>query len=177
VKETEKLITIGKVTRPHGIKGEIKVEIITEDPDIFLELQEVMMVDERREEKNFIAGIKSVRFHQKAALLVLEEVGTMDDAEKLRGMILKVPLSFLPKPEVDEYYIFDLIGLVVKTTDGVLVGILKSVISGGGCDVFEIRHPETDKINLVPSRKEFVKSIDIKGKKMIIEPIEGLLDI
>jgi 16S rRNA processing protein RimM len=107
----------------------------------------------------------------------LENVETMDDAEKLRGLILKVPLAFLPKPGTDEYYIFDLIGLVVKTTDGMLVGIITSVISGGGCDVFEIRHPESDKINLVPSRKEFIKSIDVKGKKMIIEPIDGLIEL
>jgi 16S rRNA processing protein RimM len=175
--KTDRNINIGRIIKPHGIHGEVKVDILTDDPEYFLDLKNVFLVDETGQNKTMTATIESARFHKGVVLLVLDIIRTAEEAETFRGWLIQVPESQLRELEEDEYYIFYMLGVKVYTTEGALVGEITNVIPGGLQDIYEIRNSETGKVNMVPSRKEFIKSVNIPEKTIIIEPIEGLIEL
>ena len=171
------LISVGKIIKPFGLKGEVAVEILTDFPLRFLEMEELYLVDELKSKKEIVAKIESARFHKKRVLLKIDLINSPEEGDIYRNWHFKINKKDVQKLPNDEFYIFDLIGIDVLTTEGESVGILKKVIPAGFHDVYEIHHPETGKVNLIPSIKKFVKNVDIGNKKMIIEAIEGLLDL
>lgn len=158
----EEDIVIGEIVSPFGRKGEVKVVPLTDFPERFLAL-ETMRVDGQALE------VEGVRFHKGMALVKFEGIDDISSAEVLRGKKILIGESELAPLEEDEYYIHDIIGLEAITTEGESLGKVREVIRSPAHDVYV-----TDRA-MIPAVKEFIVSIDIPGGKIVVRPVEGLV--
>ena len=170
-------ITIGQISKVRGIKGEMVVVPLTDDPKRFSELEKVFL---SKDEKITQFEVEKVRIELKTkklkemVLLKLKGVETPEEAKKLVGSFLEIEKEDVIKLPEGRYFIFDIIGLKVITTDEKEIGTVKEVISLPANDVYVVQGEKKEYD--VPAIKEVVKKIDLERKVMIIEPKEGLLD-
>jgi 16S rRNA processing protein RimM len=168
----EKLTPVGKIGRPHGIRGEIKVIPCGDWPDSVLQSQKFLLRLGQENEKWL--ATETARKHGNAFLIKLSGVDSRDAAGKLRGGLLLLRKESLPPLEENTYYIDDLIGLKVITTEGLIIGRLDDVFQGGAHDIYVVKDGEREV--MVPAVKAYIKCVDISAGTMIIEAVEGLLD-
>lgn len=166
------MITIGRIVKVWGLKGEVKVLPLTHDPKRFERLSSVLIVSpEGKELKRRLVG---VRYIKGGVILSLEGFRTAKEAKGLINYLIKIPKKDVePLPE-GEYYIFQLLGLEVYTDQGIHIGKLIDIFSTGSNDVYVVR--EEEKEYLIPAIKDVIKEIDIEGRRMVIHPMKGLLD-
>lgn len=164
---SERDILIGKVIGPFGIRGEVKILVLTDFPERFERGREIVLNldNERRKAK-----IESSRPHAGVMLVKLEGVDTRDDAEQLRNAEIVIDRSEVAKLEEGRFYVFDIIGLKVVTEDGRELGTINEVLQGGANDVYC-----TDTGLCIPALKDVVVKVDIENGVMVIRPMPGLL--
>lgn len=159
-------ISVGKIVNVRGLQGEIKVLPHTNVENMF---EKVKVVN--------ISGveykIKSVKHIKNCVALLLEGIDTIEKATDLVGSELFVKEEKMPKLEKDNYYIKDLIGIMVTDVNEGELGALTNVYFTGANDVYEITAND-GKTSLIPAVKEFIKEIDIDKKTMTVELIEGM---
>ncbi len=165
-------IVIGRVGRAHGIKGEVCVEPITDFPERFDSLREVLL-EERGAEPRLV-GVEGVRWKGKVALVKVAGVDDRDEAGKLGGALMGVSRDSIEPTGEDEYYHFDLVGCRVVDEDGAEVGVVKEVLRMPANDVLVVT--EGGREMLVPTIKQVVRRVDLEGRVIDIERIPGLLD-
>lgn len=166
-------VTIGKVTAPHGVRGEVRVFPLTEFPDRFLDLRRVYLL--RGGERSEYQVKRAKALPRGLFLLKLSGVESRDEAERLRGAELQVPREeAVPLPE-GRYYVFDLVGARVVTTDGGFVGRLEDVLTTPANDVFVVRADGGREI-LIPAVKHVVRAIDPDQGVIVVDPLPGLLE-
>jgi 16S rRNA processing protein RimM len=172
-----KRITIGQISKVRGIKGEMVVVPLTDDPRRFSELEKIFL---SKDEKITEFEVEKVRTELKTkklketVLLKLKGVENPEEAKKLVGSFLEIEKDDLIKLPEGRYFIFDIIGLKVITTEEKEIGTVKEVISLPANDVYVVQSEKKEYD--IPALKEVVKKIDLERKLMIIEPKEGLLD-
>jgi 16S rRNA processing protein RimM len=163
---------IGKVLKPQGNKGEVKVEIITSFPEHFVSLDSVYF----EENKNYQAySIEATRTTNRFVFLKLENIDSIDQAEKLRNKYCYIKDDELSELAKDEYYIHDLIGMQVFDEAGNHIGEISEVESYPANDVYVVSSPEGVQLN-IPAIQEVIKSVDKKENKMTIHILDGLFD-
>lgn len=167
-----KRVTIGKISRVRGVKGEVVVVPLTDDPQRFLKLEEVTVTGDENSQQFFV---ERAREFKGKVLLKLRQVDSPEEARKLVGAFLEIERDQLVRLSEGSYFIFDIIGLEVVTTKGERIGAVKDVVSLPANDLYIVEGDE--KLYHIPATKEVVERIDLKQKKIIIEPIEGLLDL
>lgn len=162
-------LAIGRIIKPHGVHGEVRVELLTDVPERFEWLDAVFVgeANPRRLE------LESVRFHQGVVLLKLSGYPTRTEAELLRGELLQVPRSEAVPLEDDEYFLYQLEGMDVYTVDEVFIGQLTEILETGANNVFVVDGPTGQ--HLLPDIPDVVKDIDIENGRIIITPLPGLL--
>ena len=150
---------------------------LTDDPKRFSELKKVLLSKDENmaefEVEEIRTDIKTKRLKERV-LLRLKGVESPEEAKKLVGSFLEIEKDNLIKLPAGRYFIFDIIGLKVITTEKREVGTVKEVISLPANDVYVVQGDQKEYD--IPAIKEVVKKIDLEGKVMIIEPKEGLLD-
>lgn len=169
---------MGRVVAPHGIRGEVKVAILTEDPDRFELLTQVYLGDEAASRPYALEGW---RLHKRHALLRLAGVTDRNAAEALRGQWVLIPAAEALSLEPGEFYVCQLVGLEAWTTDGESLGRVTDVLSVGGTgpgagpgnDVLVIQGSRGEV--LIPFTAEVVPTVDLEAGRLTIEPLEGLL--
>jgi 16S rRNA processing protein RimM len=170
-------ITIGQIFKVRGINGEMVVVPLTDDPKRFSELKRVLLSKDEKitqfEVEKVRTDLKGKRLKERV-LLKLKGVESLEEAKRLAGSFLEIEREDLVKLPKGRYFIFDIIGLKVITTEEKKVGTVKEVISLPANDVYVVQGDE--KQYDIPAIKEVVKKIDLERKVMIIEPKEGLLD-
>lgn len=161
-------VIIGKVVAPFGVRGELKMAILTDFPERFDKGETVTlkMPDGSRQE----AKIEFSQMHGGGITLKLNGVDTREGAELLRNAEIVIPESELAELPEDSFYIFDLIGIRVVTDDGREFGEVTEVIETGANDVYV-----TSTGLLIPAIKDIVVKIDIDEGQMVIHPVPGLL--
>jgi len=159
----EPLIALGVVTRPHGVRGELRVHPYNPDSELLLSLERVWLQrgDERRPVK-----ITAARRHQDVFLLTLVGVGDRESADALRGFEVAVPRDVLPEPAEDEFYHADLIGLAAVGTDGSALGTVSTVIQYPSVDCLELR--DDDGVREVPLLETYVPEIDLEAGRVVV---------
>ena len=162
--EADELIEIGRVAKPWGVKGEVKVRLSTDVPDRFDELDGVYIYD--GDEKIAYFRIEHVKHLKEAVALKLDGVDSPDSAELLRGFEVSVPESERAVLGEGEFFIYELIGLEVVDRDGELLGELTKVYQGSAQDVFEVATPEGAR--LVPVVSEYVSEIDPEQGRIVL---------
>jgi 16S rRNA processing protein RimM len=166
------LITIGKAVKPFGVKGEMKIEPITDFPDRFTEVSRVRLVSPAGEE--IVVAVKSVR--NAGAVLLMQFAGydTPEKARELNGWFLKVPEEeAVPLPE-GTYYWFELIGMDVVTEGGENLGKVSDIFETGSNEVYVVKRG--GKELYLPATREVIKQIDRKTKQMVIRLVPGLME-
>lgn len=163
-------MAVGRITRPHGVRGEVRVELMTDTPERFDWLDAVYV----GEANPRLVAVDSVRFHQGIVLLRLVGYPTRTEAEQLRGELLQIPEAEAVPLEEGEYYLFQLEGLEVLTVGGTLIGRLTEVMETGANNVFVVEGPSGQ--HLLPDIPDVIKEIDIEGGRIVIQPLPGLID-
>ena len=163
--------TIGKVVALFGVRGELKVRLLTDIPNRFAELESVHVGPDHT-----LHSIQSIRpYKGEMIVLKLEGIEDANAAEPLRNQDLSIPLSKLAKLPPDSYYQHDILGLHVFTLDGRDLGTIVDIIVTGSNDVYSIETPGSTHL-LIPAIKDVIKQIDLIRHTMHIDPLPGLLD-
>ena len=168
-----RFLVIGQVTKPHGIRGEIRVMPLTDMPARFKWLEHVYVGKPKLREEPKLVTIAGVRFHKTMVLLKIAEYPTRDDVQNLRGMMLYVPAEEAIPLAEDEYFLFELEGLTVKTKEGEILGTLVEVIETKANNVFVVRGDQGDV--LLPDIPDVILDIDFEAGEMTVALIEGLV--
>jgi len=161
-------ITIGQILAPRGIKGKLKVKVVTDFPQRFAPASKVYVNQQPM-------TIDRAEWHKGNAIIKLNAIDSIDAAQKLKGQPIEIHRSQLkPLPE-GQYYHFQLIGLEVWTTQGELLGTVTEILTAKSNDNYVV-HGTRGEI-LIPAIEDIVKSIDLDEGRIVIEPIEGLLSL
>jgi 16S rRNA processing protein RimM len=167
------LIVIARAVRARGLKGEIVAEILTDFPERFEDLVELILVSPNGERN--LATLEDFWFQNDRVVLKLAGCDDVDAAKELVGFKFAVPeAERVPLPS-DHYYDWELEGCTVRVGDQ-SIGQVKSVIKTGGTEILVIAD-EHGKEQLVPLAESIVVEIDPAGKTIVVDPPEGLLDL
>ncbi len=162
-----KFLVVGKVSRPHGIAGEIKVQLAPAYEGVLDGIKRVYLNDAGHPYR-----ILSHRAHQGGVLLKLERVATRDAAEALRGARVLIYTGDLPALPSGEYYAHQLIGLRVVHESGELLGTLSEVLRTGSSDVYVVKAAAGEL--LLPAIESVIRAIDLDAGTMTVTVPEGL---
>ena len=164
-------IVVGRIVRPHGLRGEVRVRLETDFPERLARRRRVYL---RQEGALTPAEITGVRPHGGAVLVTLRGVDSVEAAQRLRGAELVVARRALPPLGPDEYYLFEIVGLRVRTEDGRLLGVVTEVARSLAHDVYVVRGGKGE--ILVPALKTVVREIDLDRGRMTVELPPGLVE-
>jgi len=166
------LITIGKVLKPWGVKGEMKIESLTDFPERFKERGRIFLISPAG--KEFVCMVTSVRYANGVPFLTLAGYDTPEKAKALNGWFVKIPQEeIVPLPE-GSYYRFELIGMEVFSEEGDKLGTITDIFETGSNDVYVMKHGNTEVY--IPATREVVKQVDVAAKKMVIHLMNGLME-
>lgn len=163
-------IRVGQIVNVHGLRGEVKVYPLTDYPERFDEIAYVFLAKEEQERK-----IQSAKYNKNMAILKLEGIDSVEQAERLREQYLFIDRENLRELEEDEYLIADLIGMEVVDMQEKHIGVLKEVLPYSANDVYVVASDE-GKEYMIPGLKQFVPRIDMSQGKIFIDPIEGMIE-
>ena len=161
-------ITIGKILAPWGIKGKLKVEIVTDFPQRFTRSAKVYINRQPM-------AIDSAEWHKGKVILKLNAIDSIDTAQKLNGQPIEIHRSQLKSLPEGQYYHFQLVGLEVWTTQGEPLGTVTEILTAKSNDNYVVRGTLGE--ILIPAIEDVVKSIDLDEGRIVIEPIAGLLSL
>ena len=166
------LVVIGKIIRSHGLKGALKVVPLTDFPDRFEPRKRIIL--ESPEGRRMDCTVASVQGGGNRLIVTCEEMTTVDEALAFVHGWVKIPeTEKKPLPE-GRYYQSDLIGTDVFTENGKRVGRVEDLLETGGNDVLIVR--DGDREHLIPVISQAIRSVDIASKKIILNPMEGLVE-
>lgn len=166
------LITIGKAVKPFGVKGEMKIEPMTDFPERFKDLGRAYLVSPAG--KEIVCEVKSVRYAGETPLLVFGGYDSPEKAKALNGWFVKVPQEeSVPLPE-GRYYWYELIGMEVLSEGGEKLGAIVDIFETGSNDVYVMKRDRQEVY--LPATKEVIKRIDRKAKQMVIHLMDGLME-
>jgi 16S rRNA processing protein RimM len=168
-----RFLTIGLVVGAHGLRGELKVAILTDDPQRFGLLDRVFV---GQEDENPVArAIEGFRLHKGRALLRLEGCYDRTAAEALRGYLVQIPSEEALPLKEGEYYEHQILGLEVWTASGEYLGELVEIIYTGANDVYVVQPADANgKDILVPALEDVVLDVDPDAGRLVVELPEGL---
>jgi 16S rRNA processing protein RimM len=166
-------VVVGRIGRPHGVRGEVTVEVRTDDPDLRFVPGAVLRTDPPERGPITIAG---VHWHSGTLLLRLEGVDSREAAEAVRNTELVVPVAELPEIEdPDSYYDHQLVGLTVRLPDDAVLGEVTAILHEAQ-DLLVVRRVEGGEV-LIPFVSAIVPTVDLDGGFVVVDPPEGLLDL
>ncbi|ROO58670.1 16S rRNA processing protein RimM [Micromonospora sp. Llam0] len=188
------LLIVGRIGRPHGIRGEVTVEVRTDEPETRFAAGSVLITDPaavpaaREPQQPTPPGatlvrvpdrltIETVRWHQGRPLVQFTGVVDRDLAEALRGVLLCVDSSDIATPEdPDEYHDHQLVGLSVVTPSGEVLGEVARIDHAPASDLLVLRRPGGGSA-LVPFVRAIVPEVDLAGGRVVVDAPPGLLDL
>ena len=168
-------IAVGQVIGVHGLRGEIKVEMYTDFPERFAP-GVVLCLGETLDE----VTLQVVRPHKGHLLIKCAEIDGRQAAEDCRGLWFYVPAAEAAQLEEGAYWIHDIIGLGVVTTDGVRLGKITDVLATGANDVYVVRPAEgvnQGRDVLIPAIADVVVGVDLAQSVMTVRLLDGLVDM
>jgi 16S rRNA processing protein RimM len=171
VHNEEEYVVIGIIGKAHGIKGEVQIIPITDEPEQFQSLKTIYVNSNGR---RTTWGIEQVRFAADKILIKFDQLNDRTIAQNYHGSQIERKRSDLQPLSDNEYYIFQLIGLKVETDEGCPLGELIDVWKLPANDVYVVQ--DGQKELLIPAIKDVIKEIDLKHQKMVIIPMAGLFE-
>lgn len=161
-------LEVGKIVNTHGLRGEVKVVPWTDYPEVFEDISGVYLPD------GTPLTVKGVKYQKNNIILKFSELNHIDEAERLKGKVISASREELGEP--DGYYIADLIGLEVVTSDGEVVGKISDVFKTGANDVYEVERKGAKPL-LLPVIESVIKDVDLENARVTVNLLDGLLDL
>lgn len=171
-------LVVGRVVKPHGITGELVVDVRTDDPEErFTRGNRLRLKPARGQGTVREVEVESARPHSGRFLVRLAGVSDRDGADALRGSLFVVDSAELPPlDDPDEFYDHELEGLTVRTMDGDEVGSVAEVLHTAAGELLSVRTPEGREV-LIPFVSAIVISVSRDSGVIEIDPPDGLLDV
>jgi len=166
-------LAIGRIIAPHGIRGEVKVEVMTDFPERFKPGLRAFLGVGGEDLAAKPVKIVAARPHKGGFLVKLDVIPDRNAAELVRDRYLLIPEAEAMPLGDHENYLHDLMGLQVETTDGRLLGELKEVLFTGANDVYVVSGPDGEV--LLPAIRDVVLQVDLPARRMVVALPEGLL--
>jgi len=170
---SSELVTIARAVRPRGLKGEIVAELLTDFPDRFEDVEELILVSPRGERTT--RRLEDYWFQNDRVILKLADYNDVEAAKELVGFEFAVPESERVPLPADHYYDWELEGCTVKV-GAESIGTVKSVLKTGGTEILVVAD-ENEKERLIPFADSIVVEVDAANKTIVVDPPEGLLDL
>jgi 16S rRNA processing protein RimM len=159
------MLVVGRIVGTHGVRGEVKMDIYSDRPEEIPKLRRIYLNDDPTPRP-----IQRPRGSERQAILKITGVDTREEAEALRGTIVRIKGNQLSPREDDSYYHYQLVGLHVFLEDGTHIGSLAEVLETGEVDVYVVRD-DAGREQLFPALKDVVLDIDPSAGKMVVRPL------
>ncbi len=167
-------LVVGRIGRPHGVRGEVSVEVRTDEPDERFAVGSVLATDPADRGP---LTVTRLHWHSGRLLLSFDGVADREGAEALRDTVLVVDSDDLPAlDDPDEFYDHQLVGLRVELADGTALGIVADVVHAPAEDLLAVARPDGDEV-LVPFVSAIVPTVDVSAGRVVVDPPEGLLEL
>jgi 16S rRNA processing protein RimM len=166
------MIAVGRITKGVGIKGEVRISLLTDNPDRFARLKVVWCGKD--EATSVRCSVLAVRIEPRAVVLKLKEIESRSSADEHRGDFLFVKTQETVRPGKGSYFIHEIVGMNVSTETGDDVGTVTDVMELPANDVWVVT--SGDKEFLIPAIKEVIRSVDVERRVVVIRPLEGMLE-
>ncbi len=171
--DQEERIPVGKIIGTHGIKGVLRVFSYSGNIESLQCASTVSLTGGDNRVTEY--GVSGVSSHGTVFLLSLAGFSDINQVLSLVGAEICLKRSQFPPTEEDEYYWRDLMGLSVFTDQGVQLGTLVDIFETGSNDIYVVRNEERE--YLIPAIADVISHVDVVGKRMVITPLDGLLDL
>jgi 16S rRNA processing protein RimM len=161
----ETLVIIGEILKPIGLRGELKIKPFTESFEVFQNSTTLYFGGSEFE-------VRRIRFHHNHVVVSIDGIGSREEAERLRGALVKTSELNFPATEDDEYYFFQLLGMTVVTSDGEDLGHISEITPTAANAVLHVKSPRGE--ILLPMIDEVVLDVDLAERKITVDLLEGL---
>lgn len=162
-------LAVGKLRRPHGVRGEMLMDVLTDFPERLAPGVRVLVGEDH---KPFV--LRSSRRQMEALLVAFQGYDTPETVGSLRNLMVYVRADEIPRLEEGEYYQHELIGMQVVDEDGAAVGMITEIIETAAHDIFVVQTVDQREA-LIPMTDQFILKIDVQKGEMQVRPIPGLL--
>jgi 16S rRNA processing protein RimM len=167
------MVLVGRIARPHGIRGQV---IVTPETDFVEERFRAGATFWTRSDRGAeLLTVTSARVQNGRPVIGFEGFTSIEDVERLAGLDLRVTEDTLQPLAPGAYYVHDLVGCVVETASGERVGEVKGVDGGAGASVLNIAGPRGEV--LVPLAADICIEVDVAARRIRIAPPRGLLEL
>ena len=161
-------LAVGRLGKPHGVRGEISMQVHTDFPERLTPGSIVYIGPDHQQHR-----IQSIRWHRDRLLIKFDEYPHREAVGALRNLWVLVPTADRPPLPEGEYYHHELIGLEVHTVTGEPLGQIREIIQTGANDVFLIRSDDGKEL-LLPWTDEVIQRIDLESSEVLVQMIPGL---
>lgn len=164
-------IQVGKIINTHGIKGELKAIPLTDNAKRFDELKTIYIGEDKTK-----VSIETVWYKKKFIMLKIKGYNDINEVLQFKDKFIYIDEEDKIALPEDAYFIFDIIGCKVIEINGNEIGYVVDVMTEHSNDIYVVTDKANNKEYLIPAVKQIVKKIDILDKKIVIKPIEGLIE-
>ena len=162
-------LVVGKLRRPHGLGGELLMEVITDFPERLKPGIHVYVGDSHQP-----MHIHNLRWRDQLLLVTFEACNSIDEASALRNSLVFVRADDRPALDEGEYYHHELLGMAVLTDEGEILGNLTEILVTGANDVYVVTHQDGKQV-LLPAIESVILAINPGKKEMLVHLIPGLV--
>lgn len=163
-------LVVGYLRRPHGVHGEMVMEVHTDFPERLKHGTQVYVSDEHRR-----MIISDIRFHKNGLIIKFKELSSPEEASLYRNQSVYVLTADRPKLPEGEYYHHELIGFSVVDEHGKFIGFLSEILQTGANDVYVVKQAEGKEI-LIPVISSIILAVEFDLRQIRVRLIPGLLD-
>ena len=168
-------MVVGRLRKPHGLKGDLTLFPITDAPDtVFAAGRSVWLVGLDGEVVAGPVTIERSRSYHREWLVKFAGADRREAIDPWRGLFLAVPADELAPPEGDEVYLHELDGFAVRLPDETPLGLVTATYELPSGVMIEVQGPKRE--FLLPYKKEFVREVDRAGRRLVVTPPEGLIE-
>lgn len=166
------LVAVGRIVRPQGRRGEVRLEALTDAPERLRDLRECWLVPPPAGERH---AVEAVWFQGRVPVVKLAASASIADAQALVGRLVTIPRAAVRQLPPDHFYAFDLVGCRVETPDGASLGTIAEVMAGPEHDYWTVQGE--GRSWLLPAVTAIVERVDLAARRVMVRPPEGLVEL
>lgn len=161
-------LLVGKIVRPHGVRGEVGMSLMTQHPEHLLSVKKLFVGPSHQPHR-----VDRMRRHQTGMIVHFTDIKDRDQANLLREKMVYIAIKDAVPLEDGEYYLYQVEGILVVTEEGEELGRLTGLIETGANDVYVVTAPDGREL-LLPVIPDVIKNVDVPGGTMTVHLLEGL---
>jgi 16S rRNA processing protein RimM len=168
----ESCFQLGYIIKPHGLQGDLSILLDTDQPEAYETMESVFV---QIKQKLIPFFIDHLQIRENKAIVKFENVNSLEEAEKLKGNLLFLPLEVLPPLSSGQFYYHDVIRYMVIDESGRKIGRITNIYESNGNDLFAVDHDGTE--ILIPVQDDFIVRLDHEKSEIHMQLPDGLLDV